>query len=195
MQEIEAKFKVTDHRIARERLIKMGAKLVWKGREESYFFDTAKRELDKRGEQLRLRSWPGHAVMLTFKKRVDRKEKRYKIRGEYELTLPDIKAARAFIEAMGYKEYFRYYKQREHWKVGEVYVELDRLSGLHFIEVEASRTEIERIAEALGLNWDDAMTKGYVTIVRELTGQQKETRSRRTVSTKKPPEKPSASSK
>ena len=195
MQEIEAKFKVKDHRAIRERLLAMGAELIWKGREESYFFDTPKRDLDKRGEQLRLRSWPGHAVMLTFKKRVDRKEKRYKIRGEYELTLPDIKAARAFIEAMGYKEYFRYYKQREHYKLDEVFIELDRLSGLHFVEVEASRPEIERIAAALELNWDDAMTKGYVTIVRELTGQPHKSRTGGSVRTTRPHGKTETTSK
>jgi len=171
MQEIEAKFKVKDHRAIREKLLVMGAKLIWKGKEESYFFDTARRDLDKKGEQLRLRTSPGNAALLTFKKRVDRKEKRYKIRGEYELNLPDIKQARAFIEAMGYKEYFRYYKMREHYKLGDVFVELDRLSGLHFVEVEASRPDIERIAKALDLNWNDAMKKGYVTIVRELTGK------------------------
>lgn len=172
MKEIEVKFKVNSFDSIRAKLKKMGAGLVWEGMEESYFFDTRSKNLRKRGTILRLRRWDNHSNILTVKTKAFR-NKKYKIKHEYEIEINDIKAAQELFFALGFVEYFRYKKYREHWRVSDASIELDKVEHLLFVEIEASPKEIDRIADMLGLRWENVARQGYIGILEQLHSSKK----------------------
>ena len=167
MKEIEVKFRVRRFDEIRAKLQKMGAGLVWKGMEENYFFDTRDRSLNKKGILLRLRHWDNHSNTLTVKTKVSR-NKKYKIKDEYQVEISDIDEGRKLFTVMGFREHFRYRKYREHWKLGKASVELDKIEHLLFVEIEAPPKEIDRLAGILGLGWNDAVREGYIRILERL---------------------------
>lgn len=172
-KETEVKFRVSGFREVREKLKEMGAELVWKGVEESAFYDSSRQNLKRQGKTLRLRSWKGSRDSLTLKTSPERTRGRYKIRGEYEIALDDVREAKKILEALGFRETFAYKKYREHWKLGEVFVELDRLGRLHFVEIEASKRQIDKLAKELGLDWKNTSREGYITILKKLSARRR----------------------
>lgn len=169
MKETEVKFRVKGFNEVREKLKEMEAELIWKGIEESSFYDTGRYNLKRQGKTLRLRSWKGNRDSLTLKTSPERTKGRYKVRGEYEVTLDDFKAGKKIMDLIGFRETFSYRKYREHWKLGSTFVELDRLGRLHFVEIEASPKQIDELAEKLGLEWKNASREGYITILKKLS--------------------------
>jgi|SRR3989344_4950731 len=168
MKEIEVKFRVADLGAPRKKLKALGWRCVWKGNEENYFFGTPSRVFRRAGSNLRLRRWNGHSVSITFKTKPKTAGKRYKVRNEYQIMADSLPAARSLLIALGYTEIFRYKKYREHWKLRGASIELDRVMGVLFVEVEGSRKIIEKYAHLLDLDWARSTTKGYLTLLREM---------------------------
>lgn len=168
MREIEIKFRARDLKAVRAKLIHLGAKLDWKGDEETWFFDTPKNHLKRKRYNLRLRKWAGHSNRLTLKTKPAEEDDRYKVRDEYEIEISDIKTAAKILTCLGFHEHLRYRKHREHWKLSDAAVELDTLSGLYFVEIEAPKKRIDELAHFLDLSWKDAVKKGYVGILKDL---------------------------
>jgi len=166
MKEIEIKFRVRDFRAVTLKLHKLGARLEWRGTEESYFFDTLKGTLKHKRYNLRLRRWSGHKDTLTLKTKPGEEDSKYKVRDEYEVEVSDLKTTGAILRHLGFEEYLRYKKYREHWLLKDAAVELDKLAGQHFVEIEAPKKRIDELATFLGLDWKKAEKRGYISILR-----------------------------
>ena len=168
MKEIEIKFGVKNLDETRLRLKKLGARLVWKGVEESRFFDTPTNDLRKKGQVIRLRKNENYKNTLTIKISSAEDGKRYKIKNELEITIDNINTAQKILRSLGFtKEFFRYKKHREHWELSHASIELDKTRGGCFVEIEASKQTIGRLAKKLDLDWAQSTTKGYVSILKE----------------------------
>ncbi len=167
MRETEIKIPVKSFEAVRERLKKIGAKRVWHGMEHNIFFDTKRRKLEKRGAQLRVRRWRGHSDRITYKTIPARRERSYKEMNEVEIIVNNAREAVRIFRGLGFTEYFRYRKRREHWVLGRTAVELDAVRGKRFVEIEGTKANIGRIAKLLRLDLTKGTTKGYLAIVRE----------------------------
>lgn len=165
MKEIEVKFAVEDLKPAARMLKKLGAVRVWRGTEESSYFDLPGRALRNRGIVLRLRRWKGDSDTLTCKIEPARNTEKISAREELQTTLGDRTAMRAILETLGYRESFRYRKNREHWKLGKTAIELDTLGKKKFVEIEGTKREIERLARLLKLDWERSTVRSYVDIL------------------------------
>lgn len=164
-EETEVKFQVTSLDYARHELELLGAKREWSGVEKNIYFDTRKNSLKRKGVVLRLRTWPGHSHTLTLKVAPPKKHKKYKVRKEFQIELDERETAQALLKHLGYVPRWSYEKYREHWKLGNAAIELDRLGKRCFIEIEATKKRIKELARALGLPWASATTKSYFEIV------------------------------
>ncbi|MDP2677008.1 MAG: class IV adenylate cyclase [bacterium] len=173
MQEIEVKFKVRDFSSVRARLGKMGARMIWKGTEESIFFDTKGRDLYKKDILFRLRTWDNHGVYMAVKTPSKQQSKKYKIKDEFALEVHDFAAAEKMIKALGFVEDFAYHKYREHWQLNGAYIELDRVGRLHFVEIESTKKNITELARTLGLDWERVERRGYVKILQDISRRRK----------------------
>ncbi len=180
--ENETKFEVDDFDEIVPKLLKLGAKLIWKGNEKTFFFDFPNRRLKKAHTLVRLREWPGHSCSITSKTKVlgklSKKNKhkyQYKRRDENQLEAPSIKIGRKFLESIGLVETFYYTKRREHWEIGKAFVELDIIEEggkkRYFVEIEASRKIIPHLTKRIGLSWNRVVTEGYVTIIKQMKAQ------------------------
>ncbi|MBX4190015.1 class IV adenylate cyclase [Candidatus Parcubacteria bacterium] len=166
MIETEVKFRVKSFKSIISALKVVGAKLIWKGREENFFYDTPTMILKKEDKTLRLRREPTGKVVLTLKSSL-RSGKKYKVKREYQITTDNFKNAHLILTRLGYKPWFQYTKNRQHWKVGNVVVELDTLGKSKFVEIESSKKRINEYAAILGLNWKSSTTDGYITLAQK----------------------------
>ena len=168
MRETEVKFEVDTFVDIIKKLQELGGKLIWTGREENLYFDFPEKKLRGSGKMLRLREWKGHSVSVTLKEKILNTSDQYKIRNELELAAPDIKTARAFLNALGLTETKKYAKYRWHWAVGDAHVELDDVCGKCFVEIEGTKKKIRHLAKRLGLDWNRATTESYITLIDKL---------------------------
>jgi predicted adenylyl cyclase CyaB len=178
MKEIEVKFNVDDFTEIRKKLRELHAKLDWKGLEQSYFFDSKDGTLRDSKKSLRLRTWSGHSNTMTLKVSPRKRSKKYKIKHEFEVEVNDIPITRKILKELGFREYMRYRKYREHWKLSDAAVELDtlqaRLPGQqdhNFVEIEASKERINELAEYFGLSWEQTERRGYVSLLKEINAE------------------------
>ncbi|MDA2922096.1 class IV adenylate cyclase [Patescibacteria group bacterium AH-259-L07] len=166
MKEIEVKFKVDNFKSVRPKLKKLGAKLDFKGREHSYFFDTTQYRLKKNKQVLRIKKQD--KARLTFKDKSAHHDKKYKISDEYQVEISDIRIAKEILKRLGFVQWFEYKKYREHWKLPDAVVELDKLENNYFVEIEASKKRINELAQLLELDWNQSTTKNYLEILKEI---------------------------
>lgn len=166
MKEIEVKFKVSGFDEARSKLEDLGASLVWQGEEENWFYDTKEGDIAKKGETLRIKKWGGHSNTITFKAKKE-KSAQYKIRDEYQIEINDEQMGREILKQLGFDEVLEYKKYREHWKLDDAVIELDKLNNMYFVEIEASEERINELAEILNLDWEKSTTKSYTELLRE----------------------------
>ncbi|MBI2627016.1 MAG: class IV adenylate cyclase [Parcubacteria group bacterium] len=171
MKETEVKFRVKDwkefKRIAK-KLRELNAILLWQGREINCYFDTARRELKDNSMVLRVRNWKGKESTITLK--IDENKKRprkFKIREELQIKVDNINIAKRILENLGFKQWLKYSKNRSHWSLGKIKVEVDHLGKKFFIEIEGSKKDIEKTAKLLGLSWTQSTTKSYIDLIRE----------------------------
>ena len=189
-QEIEVKLRVADAAGMRQRLRRMGGRLLRRVHEMNTLFDTPGATLRKRGRLMRLRAEttqsgrPAAAAgprkqaryVLTFKgpaKREREKQKapdgkrcdaRYKVREETEFIVGDPRALLAVVNVAGMRPSFRYEKFRTSYSVpgaGGVHVEFDETPAGVFLELEGPRRAIDRMAHRLGYRPADYITVSY----------------------------------
>lgn len=171
MKEIEVKFRVKDFkeikRIAR-KLVESNAFLSWKGRERSYYFDSSDGELARKSMVLRLRNWKRKETTMTLKISGDKSRKtKFKIREELQIEISDFKTVKKILEKLGFKERLNYSKNRSHWILGKVKIELDQLDKRWFVEIEGSKKDIEKTASLLGLDWAQSTTESYLDLIKK----------------------------
>lgn len=168
MVETEVKFKVRAFGAIRKRLKSLGGKLIWKGVEKNFFFDTARGDLKKKKYHLRVRRWVGHSNSITLKVPPKRESRKYKVSHEHQIVFhDDVNIARRILKHLGFVEYGSYKKYREHWEFRGAVIELDRVKNLSFLEIEAPKKKIDALAKLFGLDWENSTTKGYLKILRE----------------------------
>ncbi|MDA2935968.1 class IV adenylate cyclase [Patescibacteria group bacterium AH-259-L05] len=166
MKEVELKFKVNNFKSVRPKLRKLGARCMFKGMEHSYFFDTPNNMLNKKDQMLRIKKQDKYT--LTFKGPPYSRDKKYKIKDEYEIVINDIKTAKEILKGLGFVQWLEYRKHREHWKLKDAVVELDILENNYFVEIEAVKERINELAQLLKLDWNQSTTKNYIQILEEI---------------------------
>jgi len=159
--ETEVKLRVSSVEAAREKLRRLGARLVRERHfEDNVLFDDARGTLRASGTVLRLR-WTPHGAVLTFKgpRAI---EAGVKSREERETTVDDADEVRAILGHLGYRPHFRYQKHRETWTHGGQEIEVDETPIGAFLEIEGDAEGIHAVAAELGFSRSDYVTDSYV---------------------------------
>ena len=167
-KEIEVKFRVQKLGGYREKLKKLQAQLEWMGKEKNIYFERNDAYLEQGGKVLRVREWPGHSASITSKSSAPKTSgRRYDERREEQTDIADFASMCRILEMIGFDKVLVYEKKREHWKLGKVSIELDRLHGRSYVEIEGTKKQIDKIARLLGLDWEDRESRSYYRIARE----------------------------
>jgi adenylate cyclase, class 2 len=176
MQEIEAKFYVSDLDGIRARLLALEALLIQERvLETNIRFDLPDSRLRSEGRVLRLRQ--DTEARLTYKSG-STNEQGVLNRTEIEFVVEDFGKARQFLEALGYQKLFYYEKYRTTYALESAsllaesqkqasgfhncHIMLDELPYGNFVEIEGEGVEsIRGVADRLNLRWDRAVPASY----------------------------------
>jgi adenylate cyclase class 2 len=165
-RETEVKIRVADVAAARKQLRNLGFRPVHRrSLEDNVLYDTPDRAFRSVRAIVRLRRY-GTSWVLTYKGTPDPDET-YKSRVELETEVEEPQALRAVFEAIGLRPVFRYQKYRVQYvrqtpggrESGEV--SLDETPVGNFLELEGSRSWIDRVARQLGFSRRDYITASY----------------------------------
>ena len=165
--EVEVKFHLTDLKALDEKLRFLGAE-VSKARvfERNLRFDTPDGRLRAAGQVLRLRE--DSRFRLTFKGPA-LADQPVAVRSEIEFTVGDLAEARRFLEALGYDVSVIYEKFRTTYSLESAEIVLDEMPFGGFCEIEACNAqEVERVANKLGLHWEDRILCSYMQLFETL---------------------------
>ncbi len=172
--EIEAKFKVANHRPIRRALRRAGGVYLGTILQTDRYFDTPKGDLLKRDSGLRIRnvrrlkSGRGEfddAPLVTFKG--PRKyQKGLKVRSEYQTRVGDADAIERIFHALDLSATLTIQKRRAEYRLGHVVVSLDTLPLLgEFVEIEApSENSARRVCRRLNLD-GEMITASYTQML------------------------------
>jgi adenylate cyclase class 2 len=168
--EIEAKMKVADHAGVRQRLRENGAKHESTVLETNTFFDTPDRALMSNDKGLRLRHTTDadtHEEKSKFTFKGPRQKGQLKSRPEHEMDVSDPRAARAFLEALGFTKLASFQKRRESWTLEKCHVELDEVPHLGtFVEIEGpDEPTVMRLREMLHLRDEPLIQTSYISLL------------------------------
>jgi adenylate cyclase class 2 len=161
--ELEIKLHIADLDSLERKLQSLGAKLAHpRVHEVNLRFDTPRSELREQGAVLRLRQ--DDKVHLTYKG-PSFSQGEVRARREIEFIADDFTAARAFLEALGYRVIFMYEKYRTGYDFMNTFVTLDVMPYGTFAEIEGPDPATIRSAnQALGLNWDTRLIESYTIL-------------------------------
>lgn len=160
--ETEIKFLVHDLDELRRKLRDTGFREVTpRTHEMNTLYDTPTRDLQRRGELLRIRNY-GDNWVLTHKSRAN--TTRHKSRVEIETKIADGKKLDAIFRSLGYEPSFRYEKFRAEWTDGTGHVVLDETPIGNIAEIEGEPDWIDNSAKKLGIGEKDYITKNYATL-------------------------------
>ena len=192
-RETEIKLRIADLAGFRRALRKLGARNVARagGRvhERNILFDTAAKQLKKRGQLLRIRTDAPAAkgkggkrirrALLTFKRPVGAGKKRdngrgaHKVREELELQVSDRKALAGIFRGLGMRPWFSYEKFRTTYRLPKghrwakrLLIELDETPIGTFVELEGPSRAIDRAAKALGFSKQGYIVANYFVLYR-----------------------------
>ena len=173
-QEIEAKFKVTDHAPVRRALRREGAEYIATTIQTDCYYDTPERMLLGRDCGLRIRSLrclrrgarPVDTRPLLTVKGPGRLSSQAKIRREIQVRLDDAPAVVELLEAMGLTLTFTVQKRRAGYRLPPCLIELDELPMIgRFVEIEApSEGDIAAMCRRLGIE-TPPITDHYVNLL------------------------------
>jgi len=160
MQEIEAKFYVSDLDKIKSRFLSLEAHLIQERvLETNIRFDLPDGGLRSEGRVLRLRQ--DTETRLTYKG-PGTNEQGILSRTEIEFTVEDFEKAKQFIEALGYQKLVYYEKYRTTYDLDGCHIMLDELPYGNFVEIEGEGVEaVQLIASKLNLPMDKAVTMSY----------------------------------
>ena len=169
--EIELKFPVADIGFLRARLAALAFELKTpRSFETNTLYDTADRDLQARGQLLRLRRY-GDTWTLTHKARPANgntvpDQSRYKSRVETETGIEDGSAMSAILRDLGYAPVFRYEKWRTEWTSTDNLgatgnLVLDETPIGIYAELEGSSGWIDRMLALIGIDPSICTTESY----------------------------------
>ncbi|MGE5204321.1 MAG: class IV adenylate cyclase [Chlamydiota bacterium] len=163
--EVEIKFVVQDLAALEGKLSALGFHLQTpRTHELNTLYDTAKGELRKSGQLLRLRQY-GDTWTLTHKAKG--RQGIHKTRVETETQVANGANMHAILLALGYQPSFRYEKFRAEWTDGRGHVVLDHTPIGDLAEIEGPPEWIDRTAERLGVAPNHYITKNYAELFQE----------------------------
>jgi len=160
MEEIEVKVLNVDGRRVERELIRLGAKRVFDGEVETFFFDFKNHSVIKARNVIRLRR-EGDRTVLTFKKFLSNED--VKAVEEYEVVVSNMQKMKRILEFLGLSMTSSMQKHRVSYRLGHVHFDIDRYEREHayipeFLEIEAEDTgTIHRYAELLGFTIEDCL--------------------------------------
>jgi adenylate cyclase class 2 len=162
-QELEVKFYVRDLLPFENRLIELGAILQQpRTHEINLRFDTQDQSLTRSYKVLRLRQ--DQQARLTYKGPGELMEG-VRARREIEFSVSDFKAARSFLEALGYQVSFMYEKFRTTYDLDNVLVTLDEMPYGNFLELEGpDPRSILLTSKKLALLWETRIVDSYTLL-------------------------------
>jgi adenylate cyclase class 2 len=197
-KEIEIKLRVNHVEELRGRLKRMGARLVPAGNgrvhEWNTLFDTARQDLRKREQLLRIRVETSDGgvsrgkknarqpALLTFKGPVfaerprggnSKHDERHKIREEIEIRISDAAALAKILERLNMRPSFHYEKYRTTYRLPNrawakgLLIELDETPIGTFMELEGPPRAIDRAAKELGFSRKDYIVTNYLRLFAE----------------------------
>jgi adenylate cyclase, class 2 len=163
--EVEIKFVVADLAALENRLGALGFDLQTPPTHElNTLYDTAKAELRKSGQLLRLRQY---GATWTFTHKARGRKGTHKTRLETETQLADGQSMNAILLALGYLPAFRYEKFRAEWSDAEGHVLIDQTPIGNLAEIEGQPDWIDATAERLGVDPKQYITKNYAELFAE----------------------------
>lgn len=142
------------------QLEKYGAKKVFAGKIADQYYDFPQKELKERGYSLRIRTINGTEHQLCFKEKI--KDKKVKIREEYEFDLVSAQQGQYFVANFGLFPCFFKEKMRLSYMIDDVKFDIDFYDGLKpMLEIEAlKKKEIMKWIKKLGLEDHVTSKKG-----------------------------------
>lgn len=180
--EIEAKMKVSDFTLVRQKLTELGA--VGRGivLETNIFFDTDDRSLlaSDQGLRLRQKKHLGNGeekYVITFKG--PRQHGKLKNREEIELPVGNSRDTVSLFDKLGFHRVLSFEKRRETWILDQCMVELDELPCLGcYVEIEGASEEIILgVRDKLGLSDRPIIKEGYIALLTSYLQEQGDRRS------------------
>lgn len=129
------------------QLEKLGARKVFAGKISDQYYDFPQKALKERGYSLRIRTIDGTTHQLCFKEKI--KDKKIKIREEYEVDLVSQKHGENFVASFGLFPVFFKEKMRLSYVLDEVKFDIDFYDGMKpMLEIEAPKKKMifKRIA-------------------------------------------------
>lgn len=171
--EVEIKLEVKNPRALRQRLARLGFRIiVARHFESNVMFDFKNRRLRREKCILRLRL-ADHQGLLTFKT-APRPSRKYKIRGEIETRVDDRDRMRQILENLGMHESFRYEKYRTMYAPCEgprkghaPTLVFDQTPIGNYLELEGPERWIDKAARDLGYHREDYITASYGALYRQ----------------------------
>lgn len=168
--EIEAKMKVAELSVVREKLKAVGARFVKRTNETNRFYDAADGRLRNAGRGLRLRTNTDADLgsadhVVTMKGPLQ--GGKFKSREELEFSIDDVETAAAVLGHLGYPLNLSFEKRRESWELDGCKIELDELPVLGtFIEIEGKDEQsVELVRQKLGLGGEPTISTGYASMI------------------------------
>lgn len=119
----------------------LGASKVFAGKISDQYYDFPQNELDERGYSIRIRTINGQSYQLCFKEKI--KDKKVKIREEYEVDLVSRAQGEYFISGYGLFPTFYKEKLRISYHLDDVKFDIDRYDGMKpMLEIEAPKKKM-----------------------------------------------------
>lgn len=164
--EIEIKFRVADAGALADKLRELGFKQITPAtHEHNTLYDTARSQLRRRGELLRLRKY-GDVWTLTHKTK-GLAERRHKTRVEHETKVADGRQMESILPALGFRPAFVYEKYRAEWSDGRGEVVVDRTPIGVLAEIEGAPRWIDETARRLGVKPAEYITLSYAELFQQ----------------------------
>jgi adenylate cyclase class 2 len=160
--EIEVKFHLAETKTLRDRILAMGATHCGPMFETNIRYEDASKTLKKQGILLRLRK--DDRIRLTFKSSLPRPDTQFKIHREIEVAVDDFDACHSILEGLGFHPEQAYEKWRETLVLDNTNLLIDTMPYGEFLEIEGHKPHIRKIADRLGLNWEERILLNYLEI-------------------------------
>lgn len=158
--EIEVKFFLQDLQPLKKQLIRLGAESSGRFFETNVRFEDRQNSLIKKNALLRLRKDNG--VTLTYKSSPDDSDENFKVYNELEVEVSDFETMESILNSLGFYTAQVYEKWRETLVLENTHFCLDTMPFGNFLEIEGSRDNIKKMAQQLGLDWNERILFNYL---------------------------------
>lgn len=190
--EIEVKLKISNLRLLRQNLLKIGCnETASRSLERNWTWDFPGHPFRQQGKLLRVRCFAGHGL-LTFKGPA-RQSRLFKIREERETEVQDSETLGLILQRLGLQAVFCYEKFRTSYSLKipkqrhSANLTVDETPIGNYLEIEGREADIQWIAAQLGFDEEVFIKESYLALFansklkrsqRHMTFPKKKTRSR-----------------